>query len=81
MKALPGQTRYVPCEPSDEDGEENALVSTKHALRFLYEDALRHDHYAMAVILKNTLFFCEKIINDRICEAGSFKKITGKGPL
>ena len=65
MKALPDKARYKPGEPSEKGNEADALVSTKHALLFLYEEALRNGHHAIAVILRDTLNFCEEIIGDK----------------
>ena len=63
-KPLSRKAKYIAGSPSDAEGEEDSLISTKHALRFLYEEALRNDHYAMAIILRDTLNYCEQIISN-----------------
>jgi hypothetical protein len=50
-------------EPSVKENEvmEDSLASTKLALRFLYQEALRNNHFAMAAILQETLDCCDRI--------------------
>jgi hypothetical protein len=49
--------------PSVKENEvmEDSLASTKLALRFLYQEALRNNHFAMAAILQETLDCCDRI--------------------
>ena len=53
--------------------DENSLISTLHALNFLYEEALRSNHSYIACILKNTIYCCEEIIADRPGTTEKFK--------
>jgi hypothetical protein len=65
-KAPLRNTKYKSSSPQGDNGEEDSLISTKHALRFLYEEALRNDHYTMAIILRDTLNYCEEIIGEEV---------------
>lgn len=46
---------------SENSRPEDSLASTKLALRFLYQEALRNNHFAVAEILQETLECCDKI--------------------
>jgi hypothetical protein len=74
MNPLPGKTKYIAKGSLNEGNDEDALVSTKDALRFLYEEALRNNHYAIAVILQDTLNVCEEIIDNGPCYTSGLKR-------
>lgn len=58
MKTPPANTE----RPSNvEEASEDSLASTKLALKFLYQEALRNNHFAVAAILHDTLNCCDKI--------------------
>lgn len=44
-----------------DDLSEDPLTSTMLALKFLYHEALRNNHFAIAAILRNTLDRCDRI--------------------
>ncbi len=46
---------------SADEKPEDSLASTKLALRFLYQEALRNNHFAVAAILQETLNCCDRI--------------------
>lgn len=55
--------KYVRKDPLNEN-EIGMVTSTKLALMFLYEDALRNRHHAMVEILRNTLERFNQIAED-----------------
>ena len=61
-KRIPPKATYRPGAQSAENREVDSLISTKHALRYLYEEALRNNHYKMALILQDTLICCDQLI-------------------